>query len=216
MKVIIVGCGRMGLGLAAELDRNNHEVCLIDSDAQRLDAVPDSYTGRKVVGIGFDQATLEKAGITNQDALVSCTNSDETNALIARIARNIFKVPTVVARLYDPRKATIYNALGIQTISTTSWGIQRAVELINYSKFDRTLSFGDGNVELIRIEVPATRVGRKVQDVSMIGDIQVVSIVRENTGFIPTQGTTLMEHDVLFVAVNTSAIGQLKSLMGMQ
>ncbi len=124
-------------------------------------------------------------------------------------------LPTVVARLYDPRKATIYNALGIQTISTTSWGIQKAVELIDFNRFDTVMTLGDADVEVVRIEVPVMLVGRRVQDLTKIGEILVTTVIRENKAFVPTTGTILQKDDILFVTVALEAIKSLKHLLGM-
>lgn len=215
MKIIVVGCGRMGLGLANELVRRGHEVNIVDNDTQRLCIIKNGFSGKCIAGVGFDKETLERANIQVADAVVSCTNSDESNALIARIARNVYRVPTVVARLYDPRKATIYNALGIQTISTTSWGIQKAVELIDFNRFDTVMTLGDADVEVVRIEVPVMLVGRRVQDLTKIGEILVTTVIRENKAFVPTTGTILQKDDILFVTVALEAIKSLKHLLGM-
>lgn len=215
MKVIVVGCGRMGLGLANQLMSQGHDVNMIDSDTRRLNLIEPYFKGRLIDGIGFDKDTLEKANIHMADAIVSCTNSDESNALIARVARNVYKVPTVIARLYDPRKATIYNALGIRTISTTTWGIQKAIEMINYSHFDIVTSFGDADVELVRVETPVLLVGRRIQEISRIGEIQVVSVVRNNKGFVPTHGTILQKDDILYISVSSQSVRILKNLLGL-
>lgn len=214
MKIIVVGYGRMGAGLAIQLENDGHQVSVIDSNPDRQKALDKQFKGQFIVGVGFDKETLEKAGIDQVDAIVSCTNSDETNALIGRVARNIYRVPTVIARLYDPRKATIYNALGIRTISTTTWGIQKTIELITFRQFDTITTLGDADVEIVRVDAPGNIVGRRVQDLSVIGEMQVVSITRDNKAFIPTQGSTIQKNDTLVIAVSLNSVARLKSILG--
>jgi len=213
MKVIIVGCGRMGTGLSINLVKKGHQVTVIDSNLEAFETLGNDFTGLKVVGIGFDRDILVKARIEQVDAVVSCTASDEANAVIARIARNVYRVPRVVARLYDPIKADIYHRLGIQTISTTTWGIERATEMLTYSRLDSVYEMGNGNVNLVRIEVPPLLVGHTVYELIVIGEIHVVSISRNNKTFIPTTGTIIEAEDVLYITVIVSANDKLKSML---
>ena len=215
MKVIVVGCGRMGTGLSLSLVKKGHQVTVIDSDPEAFETLGKSFTGLKVVGIGFDKDVLVKARIDQVDAVVCCTVSDEANAVIARIARNVYHVPRVVARLYDPIKADIYHRLGIQTISTTAWGIERATEILTYNQFDSVYDMGNGNVNLVRIEVPCLLVGHTVNDLSVLGEIHVVSISRNNKTFIPMFGTIFEVRDILYISVIVSATGKLKSMLGL-
>ena len=215
MRVIIVGCGKLGSGLARVLVQKGHTVTIIDKKPEAFDLLGKDYTGEKIVGIGFDKDVLEKAKIQKADAIVACSKSDEANALIGRLARNVYKVPRVISRLYDPRKAEIYRSLGIQTISTTTWGVSHAVELLSYSQFDSILTLGDGQVELIRIETPALLVGKTLHELSVIGEIQVVAISRNNKAILPTMGTALQKHDIVYLAVLAASKKRLKSMLGM-
>lgn len=215
MNIIIVGGGRMGFGLLRQLLNEGHKVTLIDTSEAVLNKLRKDYEFNAIHGIGFDKDVLEKANIKFADAMVSCTNSDETNALIARISKNFYRVPRVIARLFDPDKAKIYSALGIETISTTSWGIHRASELINYSELDPLLTIGNNEVELVLVEVPALLVGRTVDQIRMIGEINVVTIHRDTKAFIPTSGTIFQKGDLLYISVLTTSIPRLKTLLGM-
>jgi trk system potassium uptake protein len=213
MKVIVVGLGRMGTGLSLNLLKKGHQVTVIDSNPEAFDSLGKDFKGIKIVGFGFDRDVLNKAKIGHVDAVVSCTESDEINAVIARIARNIYRVPRVIARLYDSRKADVYHRLGIQTISTTTWGIERASEILTYNQLDSVYEMGNGNVNLVRIEVPSLLVGHTVHDLTVIGEIHVVSISRNNKTFIPTHGTIFEAEDVLYISVIVSAAGKLKSML---
>ena len=216
MKVIIIGCGRLGSGLAGRLTREGHSVTVIDSDPDSLCRLSPTFKGRTVTGVGFDKDVLEKAGVTTADAVVACTNSDEVNALIGRISRNIYKVPRVISRLYDPLKAELYRTLGIQTISTTAWGIAQVTESLSYDQLDSVQSLGNGQVELMRIDIPALMSGRPVGELVVVGEIQVVALSRQNETLVPTLGMALRTHDVVYLSVHNTSIGRLKSILGLQ
>jgi trk system potassium uptake protein len=216
MKVIIVGCGRLGSGLAGNLIKDGYDITVIDSNPEAFIRLGKHFKGKTVTGIGFDKDLMEKAGIQKIDAVVACTNSDEANALIGRISRNIYKVPRVISRLYDPRKASLYQSLGIQTINTTAWGIRQATEMLSYNQLDSVQHIGNGQVELLRLEIPALLEGRPVGEISIIGEIQVVALSRDNVTFIPTMGTALKKRDVVFLSIMTTSAGRLKSLLGLE
>ncbi len=215
MKVIIVGCGKLGAGLARSLIKKGHTVAVIDNDPEAFEMLGKDFSGETIVGIGFDRDTLEKAQIRIADAVVACSKSDEANALIGRISRNVYKVPRVISRLYDPRKAEIYKSLGIETISTTNWGIQHTIELLSYNQLDSVLTLGDNNVELVRIETPALLIGKTLKELNILGEIQVVALSRKNKSFLPTMGTTLEKHDIIYLSVMDSSKERLKSLLGL-
>ena len=215
--VIILGCGRMGAGLALRIAANDRQVTVIDSNPDafwRLET--PAFTGRKIVGIGFDRDILLDAGIETAYGVVCCTSRDETNAVIGRIARLIFRVPVVIARLYDPLNSEIYNRLGIRVISTTTWGIEGALSYLSHNQLDSILEFSGNQVQLFRIEATAMMAGHSVQDLTQIGQVLVTAIERNNTSFIPTRGTKLEAHDILYVTVTSSQIKTFKHSFGLE
>lgn len=203
----------MGRGLAVRLSRQGHAVTVIDRNAEELSALGDDFSGRRVVGVGFDRAVLAEAGIERASAVIACTSSDEANIVIARVARGTYLVPRVIARLYDISKAEAYRRLGIQTISTTDWGIRHACELITYQEMDTVYEVGSGDVQLVRSDVPALLEGRPVREVTAIGEVEVVAVSRNNETFIPTLGTRLEHGDVLYVAVASSASAKFRTMI---
>ena len=215
MKVIIVGCGKLGSGIAKSLVRKGEDVSVIDSDPESFKLLGEDFKGTTITGLGFDRNILERAGIDRADAIISCTKSDEQNALIGRLARNVYRVPRVISRLYDPRRAEIYRSFGIQTISTTTWGVQRTMEMLSYEHLDAVYSVGDGQVQIVRAETPMLLVGRTVKELSVPGEIQVISITRDNKSFIPTLGTSLQRGDIIHISVLSPSAGKLKSLLGL-
>lgn len=214
MKILIVGCGRVGAGLAQTLVSGGHSVVVIDKDPLAFEKLGAKFKGQIVEGIGFDREILLKAGIERADGLAAVTSSDEANVVVARIARDIFHVPKVVARLFDHRQSELYKRLGLQTIAPTGWGIHRIAELLVHSPLDAVLSLGTGDVDVVEAEVPPLLVGKTVRDLTVLGEIHVVSITRANKTTLPTQGAIFREGDVLHLAVLASSMNRLKELLG--
>lgn len=215
MKVIVVGCGKMGSGLALELMKKGHSVIVVGSSAEELSMLGKGFKGETIVGVAFDKQILEQAGIERADAVVACTKSDETNALIGRISRNTYRVPRVISRLYDPRKAEIYRTLGIQTISATEWGVKHAIELLSYDQLDIVAGLGNGGVDIVRVEVSELLIGKKIVDITAAGEFSVCALSRQNQTFLPTLGTVLQKGDVLYFNVLVSSVKQFKHVLGL-
>jgi trk system potassium uptake protein len=214
MNVIVMGCGRVGEQLTQLLLNEGHHVSVIDSDPQALECLGPEFKGRKVVGIGFDQNVLIQAGIETADAFAATSSSDNANIIAARIARNYFRVPVVVARLYDPRRAEIYQRLGLQTISSTTWGAERIRELLTHSDLDPILTFGNGEVCLLNVETPYHLVGKLVKHLAVAGEIQVIAITRQGQALIPLGGSDFHSGDLLHLVVLASAMERVKDLLG--
>jgi len=215
MRVIIMGCGKVGESLCHMLENSGHEVTVIDADPSMLAHLGAEFHGRKIQGIGFDREILERAGIEQAEAFAATSPSDNVNIIAARIARNIFHVPRVVARLYDPRRAEIYRRLGLVTISMTTWGAERIHEMITHTNLDPIMSFGKGEVSLITLEIPPHLEGRRVKDLTIPGEIQVLVITREGEAILPVLGSEFHSGDIVHLAVHAAAHDRLDALIGM-
>ena len=215
MNIIIMGCGRVGEQLSLLLSAEGHAVTVIDHDATALDRLGPAFQGRTVTGVGFDHDVLVEAGIERTDAFAATSSSDNANIVAARIARNVFKVPRVVARLYDPRRAEIYRRLGLLTISSTTWGAERIRELLTHSHLDPVLAFGSGDVCLLEIEAPDQLVGKMVKDLVIPGEIGVIAITRQSRAFIPLGGTEFQARDTLHLVVLASSMDRLANFLGL-
>jgi trk system potassium uptake protein TrkA len=215
MKIIIMGCGRVGSQVAQLLDSEGHDVTVIDPVLDNLDRLGKNYQGKKIRGVGFDRGVLIQAGIEMADAFVATSSSDNANIVAARIARNIFHVPRVVARLYDPRRAEIYRRLGLVTMSMVSWGAQRIYELLTHTNLDPTFYFGRGEVSLVAIEIPSHLVGRMVNHITVPGEVNVVAITRQGEAMMATLGTEFQPGDLVYFAVQASAMNRLETLLGL-
>ena len=214
MKSIIVGCGRVGAGLAQSLGQRGHVVIVVDQEAAAFERLGTHFTGQTVLGAGLDRDVLLQAGIERVDGLAAVTGSDDTNVVLARLARQAFRVPRVVARLHDPRQAEVYHQLGIQTITPLTWGIQRLSELLCYTHISTTLSLGSGEVDLVEVELPYLLAGRTVNELTLLGEIHVAAISREGRTFLPTLGTVFREGDLVHVVVQGSSAARLTALLG--
>jgi len=214
MNVIIMGCGRVGEQLSLLLMNEGHQVTVIDVNPQALARLGPDFKGRKVIGVGFDQDVLINAGIETAGAFAATSSSDNVNIIAARIARNYFHVPRVVARLYDPRRAEIYQRLGLLTISSTTWGAERIRELLTQSDLDPILTYGSGEVCLLTFETPYHLVGKMVKHLTVAGEIQVIAITRKGHAFIPQAGTVLQGGDLLHLGVLASAMNRVRIFLG--
>lgn len=212
MKIIIVGCGRLGADLAQTLVRRDHSVTIIDKNVDAFIRLGTNFNGKTIEGIGFDRDVLLKAGIERTDCLAAVTNSDEANVVTAQVARHVFHVPRVVARLYDPRQAEIYNRLGLSTIAPNQWGVQRIAELLVYSQMDVVFNLGH-EVGIVEIEIPHLLSGRTVNDLTIPGDVSVIAINRQNHTTLPTFGTVFQTGDRVFLAVMHTAVERLNNML---
>jgi trk system potassium uptake protein TrkA len=199
MNIVIVGCGRVGVELALALHRN-HTVSVIDRNARAFDRLGLHFSGRTIQGHGMDRTALERAGIETVQALAAVTSSDNVNAIVARVARDIYHVSHVVARLYNPRRATIYEKLNLQTVSSSSWGAHRIEQLLVHPGMQSVSSAGNGEVQTYELTVPAEWSGRKLSELVPLEYAIPVALARNGKGVLPRAEMTVETQDVLQVS----------------
>jgi trk system potassium uptake protein len=214
MHVIIVGCGRVGASAAASLNREGHSVVVIDRNANAFRLLPRTFAGKQLEGMSYDRTILEEADIERADGLVAVTSGDNTNIIVARVAKEVYRVPDVVARIYDPQRAEIYRRYGVTTFAPTAWSAGKIIEFLTSEQLEREISFGNGEVQLLSAWVPAHLVGKPVTDLRVPGEIRVALIVRKGRGMIPVSGTTIEEEDQVHVVVHQSAVEKFQKMMG--
>jgi trk system potassium uptake protein TrkA len=214
MNIMIIGCGRTGSAIAEALVQRGHGVTVVDRDPAAFERLGPHFRGTAMAGDGLDREVLLAAGIEKADGLAAVTASDEVNVVAGRVARQIFHVPKVVARLYDPRKAEIYRRLGLQTVSPLAWGVNRIVELLCYWRLETHASLGSGEVDLVDTEIPPLLHGRTVRDLTVPGEVHLVAITRKGKTFLPTQATELHEGDMAHLALLATSAERLKVLLG--
>src|SRR5213079_2444294 len=175
--VVVVGCGRVGSELAGTLEKSGHTVAVIDKNANAFRRLPAGYAGQRVVGFGFDRDNLEEAGIDRAGALAAVTNGDNSNILVARIARENFGIERVVARIYDPRRAVIYQRLGIPTVATVSWTTDQVMRrLLLSSEQPNEWVDPTGKVCLVSFAIPTYWAGKKLAPLSEPGLFWLVAV----------------------------------------
>jgi len=216
MHVIIAGCGRVGAYAAAALSRDGHSVAVVDREERAFRRLPRNFGGSTICGIAYDREVLEAAGITRADAFVSVTNGDNTNIVSARVAKEIYRVPIVVSRIYDPQRAEIYRGFGITTFAPTIWGAGQVTEMVTSGQMGRELSLGNGEVEMLPVCVPEHLVGKPVTALKVPGEIEVGAIVRMGKAMIPVSGTAFEERDQLHVLVHQTAVEKFQKMMGLK
>lgn len=214
MRVIVVGCGRVGSGLARSLVADGHEVSVIDLDPRARELLGRGFPGRFLEGSAIARETLEEAGVQEAEALVAVTSSDTANVVAARTAHDAYRVPRVVARAYDPRRADVYSGLGIPTVAHVSWTIAEVRDLLFHQDLLPERTFGNGETMLVRSRLAAPITGRPVRDLNIEGMVQVVEVTRDGRSFVPYAATAVEAGDLVSLVVAAGALDQVRALLG--
>lgn len=209
MYVIIAGCGRVGAELAKLLSGEGHDVVIIDKSRESFSRLGDTFNGLTMVGNGFDLALLKQVGIEKADAFCAVTNGDNTNLISAQVAKKIFRVPKVFARVYDPQRAHIYAALGLDIISGTMLFSSMLRDKIIESRFSSYL-IESKDLGVIEIEVKDGLVGKTIQDINISGEFIVTAIRRMQGVIIPDPRTVLKNKDILMGVVKVSSLQEVR------
>jgi trk system potassium uptake protein TrkA len=210
MKVIVIGCGRLGAELAYNLFKRGHEVSVIDIVPASFNNLPADFQGRLNEGEALSQDVLHRAGVEKADAVAAVTNSDALNAVVAYVAKAVYKVPNVLARNYDPHTREIFESFGLQTVSSTSWGAQRMEELIFHSDVRTVFSAGNGEVELYEVVISEPWDGKTFNDLIDCEDCLPVSLTRAGRAIIPSRQTTLQTGDLALISATFEGIESLR------
>ena len=203
--IIIMGCGRVGSRLAMKLDSMGRSVTVIDQDLQAFRKLGKSFGGNTVVAIGFDRDALVEAGIEKADAFAAVSSGDNSNIIAARVAREIFNVPTVVARIYDPRRAEIYERLGIPTVATVAWTAGQVLRRIDPSGVFEEWRDSTGTMILAEVAYSESWIGHRPDELVQGNDARVAFITRYGEAVLPTESLVLQEGDVLHMMVTPDA-----------
>ena len=209
MYVIIVGCGRVGAELAKLLSNEGHDVVIIDKNPAAFNRLGGTFNGVTLVGNGFDPDLLKQAGIEKANVFCSLTNGDNTNLVSAQVAKRIFTVPKVIARVYDPERAQIYQSLGLDIISGTILFAAMVRDKIIESRFSSYL-IETKDVGVIQIEVKDNLDNKRIKDINLEGEFQVVAIKKIKGTIIPTPETALKKNDVIMAIVKTESLGKIR------
>jgi len=214
MHLVIVGCGRTGSALATRFDSESDGVVVIDRDGRSRRRLPGAFGGAFVEGDGLHRATLDAAGLEQADALIAVSSSDSTNIVVARVARDVFRVPHVVGRIDDPGRVRFGSDLGLTMIATVRTTTDRVHRMLRHPNLQPERAFGNGETLLVRSPVPDYLAGRQVAELDVPGEIQAVEVSRGGRSSIPGEGATLQSGDVVSFVVAAGSLGRLRSFLG--
>ena len=214
MFIIVVGCGRVGAELAFRLYQRGHQVAVIDQVGTSFVNLDPEYRGRTIEGEVLSQDVLTRAGIEEAEGLTAVTNSDSVNAVVGHIAREVYKVPNVVVRNYNPRWLPMHEAFGVQVVSSTAWGAQRIEELLYQPLGRAVFSAGNGEVEVYEVMVPEAWRGRRLGDVVAGGECVAVAFTHGGRSVLPSPDIVLQPGDVLHVSATLAGIEAVRERAG--
>jgi trk system potassium uptake protein TrkA len=212
MHVVVVGCGRVGSGLAVSLTAQGHSVAVMDKNARAFRRLKE-WEGPRIIGSGFDRDDLEKAGAIGADALAAVTSGDNTNILTVRIARETYGIPNVVARIYDPRRAEIYQRLGIPTVATVTWTIDQVRRRLLPEEDADDWTDPSGQLTLLDRSLPDAWAGRRLSEIEEPGRLSLVAVTRSGVPRLDARELVGQEGDVLHVAVRRDARQDLDTML---
>jgi len=204
--VVIMGCGRVGSSLAHALERLGHTVAVIDKEERAFRRLGAEFHGTYLIGNGFDRDVLVKAGIERAGAFAAVSNGDNSNIIAARVARETFGVENVVARIYDERRAAVYERLGIPTVATVPWTTDRFMRTLVPEGTASTWRDPTGTVAILQLPLHPGWVGRSIREIQEVTGGRVAFIMRFGTGVLPTAKTVLQADDVVYVAAVSGTV----------
>jgi trk system potassium uptake protein TrkA len=199
--VVIMGCGRVGSTLARSLEDRNHTVAVIDSEPDAFRRLGPGFNGEKVTGYGFDQEVLEKAGIRRADAFAAVSSGDNSNIIAARVARETFGIDQVVARIYYPGRAEVYQRLGITTVATVKWTADQVLRRLLPVGAEPDFRDPSGTIRVDQVPAPAAWVGHRTVDFQAATKSRIAWIDRLGEGMLPTIDSVIQEGDLLHMVM---------------
>jgi trk system potassium uptake protein TrkA len=195
--IVILGCGRVGSLLATNLDQQGHSVAIIDQEASAFRKLSPNFTGITVKGVGFDRETLESAGIIRAHAFAAVSSGDNTNILGARVARETYGVDHVIARIYDPKRASVYQRLGIPTVATVSWTVTEIMKAVLPTGATEEFTDPTGTVTLAEVPLHELWFGRNASELEEATGARIAFVTRYGAAVLPTKTLVLQQDDSL-------------------
>lgn len=208
MRVVVMGCGRVGASVADGLSRIGHEVAIIDRDTTAFNRLSPEFSGERVLGMGFDRDVLLRAGIEEAGAFAAVSSGDNSNIIAARLARETFGVARVVARIYDAKRAAVYERLGIPTIATVPWTTDRLLDAL--TRESETTKWRDptGTVAVAEVVLHEAWIGRPVTDLEAAVNARVAFLIRFGTGILPEPKTVIQASDQVYIVAVSGRVAE--------
>ena len=213
MHIVIMGCGRVGSALAQTLEQQGHTVAVIDQDPTAFRRLGSGFGGRRVTGVGFDQDTLREAGIEEAGAFAAVSSGDNSNIIAARVAREMFGIENVAARIYDPRRAEVYQRLGIPTVATVRWTADQVLRRLLPAGSEPQWRDPSGSVRLMEVHVDRSWVGRTVEQIEAATGAKVPFVFRLGSGVVPKRGTVFQDGDLIYAAVADERLADVEAIL---
>ncbi|MPZ61478.1 MAG: TrkA family potassium uptake protein [Propionibacteriales bacterium] len=213
MHVVIMGCGRVGSSLARNLERRGHTVAIIDQNPEAFRRLGPTYAGTKVTGLGFDRDVLLKAGIENAEAFAAVSSGDNSNIISARLAREQFGIQSVVARIYDPGRAELYQRLGIPTVATVRWTTDQILRRLLPEGAEPDWRDASGTIRIAEVPTHADWVGKTVTQVEDASHARVAFLARLGDGVVPSRDTLVQEGDIVHMVMREAAADQVAAAL---
>jgi len=207
--IVIMGCGRVGSLIAHILEDRGHSVAIIDQDPEAFRKLRSGFKGSKITGVGFDRDVLTEAGIERAEAFAAVSSGDNSNVIAARVARESFGVHRVVARIYDPRRAEVYQRLGIPTVATVAWTADQMLRRLLPEGAESLWRDPTGAVVLAEVAYSDEWLGQKVCDLENAAHTRIAFIARLGESLIPSASLVLQEGDVVHVIAEASNLDQI-------
>lgn len=207
-----MGCGRVGASVADGLSRIGHEVAIIDRDGTAFNRLSPEFNGERVLGMGFDRDVLLRAGIEEAGAFAAVSSGDNSNIIAARLARETFGVARVVARIYDAKRAAVYERLGIPTIATVPWTTDRLLDAL--TRESETTKWRDptGTVAVAEVALHEDWIGRPVTDLEASVNARVAFLIRFGTGILPEPKTVIQASDQVYIVAVSGRVAEAMAI----
>ena len=212
--IVIMGCGRVGSTLARSLEKRGHTVAVIDINAESFRRLGPDFSGKTVNGVGFDREVLLEAGIEDAEGFAAVSSGDNSNILSARVVRETFGVHNVVARIYDPGRAEVYERLGIPTVATVRWAADQVLRRLLPSGSEPQWRDPSGSVRLIEVHVDRDWVGRTIEQMEEATAARIPFLFRMGSGMIPKRNSIFQDGDLVYAAVADSKLAQVETILG--
>ena len=209
-----MGCGRVGSTLARSLEDRNHTVSVIDNNPDAFRRLGPSFNGEKVTGYGFDQEVLERAGISGADAFAAVSSGDNSNIIAARVAREAFGIQQVVARIYDPGRAEVYQRLGITTVATVKWTADQVLRRMLPAGAEPDFRDPSGTIRLDQVPVTENWIGHRMIEFQEQSRSRIAWIDRLGEGMLPTRETVIQEGDLLHLVMREENANHVYDILG--
>ncbi|MFE7530295.1 potassium channel family protein [Kitasatospora sp. NPDC057542] len=211
MHIVIMGCGRVGSALARALEKQGHSVAVVDQDPTAFRRLGAGFNGRRVTGVGFDQDTLREAGIEEAGAFAAVSSGDNSNIIAARVARENFGVENVAARIYDPRRAEVYQRLGIPTVATVRWTADQMLRRLLPSGAEPLWQDPSGGVQLAEVAYDPRWIGHRISKLEEASGTRVAFVTRLGEGVLPSPQMVVQEGDLVHVMLRRTDLAAVEA-----